>query len=196
MKLVNRLLIIAVIAFGAWFIIQHWDSAETSKEIEKTEEVSLQEEGRDDMILDMDMDMDSPLSFDEQLKVLEEEKVISKSIETVKPIKKYIVQKSIPETINTTFKEDSEVIVYLFDGGIDLSVSNIPIGHVTFIVRNDGRVSHDFSVEGIRDFGRIVPGTIHAFELNLTKGEYVLTSPRELDQQLDMRETLRVENAQ
>ncbi len=87
------------------------------------------------------------------------------------------------------------VTVYLFDGGIDLSVSVIPAGHVTFMVRNDGRVSHDFAVEGIEDFGRIVPGSMHTFEIDLSKGEYVLLSPREIDQQLDMRETLRVESS-
>ncbi len=67
---------------------------------------------------------------------------------------------------------------------------------MTFTVRNDGRLSHDFSVEGVRDFGRITPGSIHTFELDLAEGEYVLYSPREVDQRLNMRETLRVENAE
>ena len=75
-------------------------------------------------------------------------------------------------------------------------ISTIPAGHVTFTVRNDGRVSHDFSVEGVEDFGRITPGSMHTFELDLSAGEYILSSPRELDQRLDMRETLHVENAE
>ena len=194
MKLVNRLLIIAVIAFGAWFIIQHWDSVETPTEIENTEEIAFEGEKGEDLMIDIDID--SPLSFDEQLKALEEEKVVSENTTTVKPVRKYVSSTTRQKTTETVFQEDSEVTVYLFDGGIDLSTSVVPTGNITFTVRNDGRVSHDFSVEGIKDFGRIVPGSIHTFEINLVEGEYVLTSPRELDQQLEMRETLRVENAQ
>ena len=197
MKLINRLLIIAVIAFGAWFIIQHWDSVNTSMENNDTEKIVLEEGEEDELAIDMDID--SPISFDEQLAALED-KTLVKPTTIKKPNDKYIKETPTPivekETSKFVFQEKSKVTVYLFDGGIDLSNSTIPMGHVTFTVRNDGRVSHDFSVEGVQDFGRITPGTMHTFELDLTEGEYVLSSPRELDQRLDMRETLRVGNTQ
>ena len=187
MKLVNRLLIIAVIAFGAWFIIQHWDSVETPVE-DQGEVVFEVTEGEGELVLDIDSD----LTLEEQLAALRQQR------ETVAP-----ALLSATTTVTTEKKEatpvamgESKVKVYLFEGGVDLSVSTIPAGHVTFTVRNDGRVSHDFSVEGVEDFGRITPGSEHTFELNLSAGEYVLSSPRELDQRLDMRETLYVENAE
>ena len=99
----------------------------------------------------------------------------------------------------TTNKEvsltETAVKVYLFDGGMDLSVSTVPEGRVIFTVRNDGRVSHDFSVEGLADFGRITPRSSHTFELDFTEGEYTLYSPRELDRRLEMYETLYVESS-
>jgi len=197
MKLINRLLIIAVIAFGAWFIIQHWDSVDTPIENKdtNTEEIILEEGEGEELVIEMDID--SPLSFDEQLEALEEQ-AITESI-TRKPIRKYVASTPTQDSNQAEkfiFNENSAVTVYLFDGGIDLSTFSIPKGHVTFTVRNDGRVSHDFSVEDVKDFGRITPGTIHTFELDLSEGEYVISSPREIDQLLDMRETLRVGNTQ
>jgi hypothetical protein len=189
MKLVNRLLIIAVMVFGVWFVVRHWDSVETPV-VENGEDIVFEvEEGDGELVLDIESD----LSLEEQLDALRQE-----SSTTLVPVEKKVsstkIYKKVVEKKEVVFIE-SEVKVYLFDGGMDLSVSTVPAGRVTFIVRNDGRVSHDFSVKNQADFGRITPGSSHTFELVFTEGDYVLYSPRELDQKLNMYETLHVENS-
>jgi hypothetical protein len=198
MKLVNRLLIIAVIAFGAWFLIQHWDSAELPViENDGGEVVFEPVEGEDELVLDIESD----LSLEEQLEALRTKSTTTLTSSKA-PIKSVVsngenpILETTKEIENDVVKAENSVVkVYLFDGGMDISTSVIPEGYVTFLVRNDGRMSHDFSVEGIQDFGRIVPGSVHTFELKVAEGEYVLFSPRELDQRLEMHETLRVEKA-
>jgi hypothetical protein len=196
MKLVNRLLIIAVLAFGVWFIVQHWDSAEAPIVKEEIGEVVFEVgEGEEELVLDMNSD----LSLEEQLESLrvKPKTTLAPAKSVVSKVNEEVTTTTVEVVENNVIKAENSVVkVYLFDGGVDISTSIIPEGHVTFLVRNDGRISHDFSVEGIRDFGRIVPGSAHTFELDLTEGEYVLSSPRELDQRLDMRETLRVEKAE
>lgn len=201
MKLVNRLLIIAVIAFGAWFLIHNWNSVEAPavEENNNGEKAALEIEnnGEDELVLDLDSD----LSLEEQLEALRK-----KPSTTLVPAEKK--EKVLP-SFSITPKEkqktssvivpgglSSKVTVYLFDGGIDISNSIIPEGTVSFFVRNDGRLSHDFSIEGKEDFGRIVPGTPQTFVVDLPAGEYTIFSSRDVDQKLDMRETLTVESAE
>ena len=197
MKLVNRLLIIAVIAFGAWFLIQHWDSVEAPA-VEENDDggeviFEIENNGEEELVLDLDSD----LSLEEQLESLR--KKPSTTLAPAAEKKNVILPASEtpqePETM-LPVGVSSKVIVYLFDGGIDISNSIVPEGIVSFLVRNDGRLSHDFSIEGKKDFGRIVPGESQTFVVDLSAGEYTVFSPRDVDQQLDMRETLLVESAE
>lgn len=195
MKLVNRLLIIAVIAFGTWFLVQHWDSVEAPIVEEGGEIVfeATEEEG------ELVFDVESDLSMEEQLEALREKAVQQTLLvpaETNMPQVQHVIQKETLSEKEIISSARSEVTVYLFDGGMDISNSIIPEGHVTFLVRNDGRVSHDFSIEGMEDFGRIVPGSSVSIEVDLLEGEYELFSPRDIDRSLDMRETLLVESTQ
>lgn len=198
MKLVNRLLIIAVIAFGTWFLVQHWDSVEAPiVEDEGGEVVFEVPEGEEELVLDLDSD----LSLEEQLDALrtkttlvparEERKVVPAAQQEPDTVEEERVEdETVVENVS---EKNSSVIVYLFDGGIDISNSIIPEGTVSFLVRNDGRLSHDFSIEGKDDFGRIVPGESKTFVVDLSAGEYEIFSPRDIDQKLDMSETLFVE---
>ena len=69
MKLINRLLIIAVMVFGVWFVVRHWDSVEMPL-VEEGEDIILEtEEGEGEMVLDIESD----LSLEEQLRVLQKE---------------------------------------------------------------------------------------------------------------------------
>jgi hypothetical protein len=194
MKLVNRLLIIAVIAFGAWFLVQHWDSAEAPVFEEEVGEIVFEvPEGEEELVLDLESD----LSLEEQLEALR--KKPSTTLTPVEQKKEVLLPISeTTEEIETILPVDSSsnVTVYLFDGGMDISNSIISEGTVSFLVRNDGRVSHDFSIEGLQDFGRIVPGKAQTFVVDLSAGEYRIFSPRDIDQKLDMSETLFVESAE
>lgn len=193
MKLVNRLLIIAVIAFGAWFLVQHWNSVEAPivQEEEVGEVVFEVEEGEDELVLDLDSD----LSLEEQLEALRKKPstILTPVLKTQKvfPIKQEAASVEQEESV---IRKSSMVTVYLFDGGMDVSNSTISEGTVSFLVRNDGRISHDFSIEGLEDFGRIVPGKAQTFVVDLSAGEYRIFSPRDIDQRLDMSETLFVES--
>ncbi len=201
MKLVNRLLIIAVIAFGTWFLVQHWDSVEAPVVEDEGGEVVFEvPEGEEELVLDLDSD----LSLEEQLDALrtkttltpivEERKVVPAQQESDTLEEERVEDETVVETVvENILGKNSEVIVYLFDGGIDISNSIIPEGTVSFLVRNDGRLSHDFSIEGKEDFGRIVPGESKTFVLDLSAGKYRIFSPRDIDQKLDMSENLFVE---
>lgn len=193
MKLVNRLLIIAVIAFGAWFLVQQWDSVEApiTEGEEQGEVVFEVAEGEDELVLDLDSD----LSLEEQLEALRRKPSTTLTPAIQKKGNGLSVSQISAATETTILpKLSSKVTVYLFDGGMDISDSTISEGAVSFFVRNDGRVLHNFSIEGIQDFGRIVPGKPQTFIVNLSEGEYRIFSPRDIDQRLEMSETLFVES--
>ncbi len=197
MKLVNRLLVIAVIAFGSWFLVQQWDKVEGGKVLEtEVTEVALDGEER--------------VNEDDILVVFDDVDPAEKPIRRVQPVTKVAPANAVPATkltlatkltpatrvatpVATTTVTD--ITVYLYEGGFDLSNFTASAGTINFNVRNDGRMSHEFAVEGIEDFGRVVPGESKTFTLTLRAGEYELFSPRAVDQTLDMRETLTVENA-
>ena len=68
MKLVNRFLIIAVMVFGVWFIVRHWDSVEMPAP-ENQSDIIFDEETGDVL----DLETDSTLSFEDQLEALKTE---------------------------------------------------------------------------------------------------------------------------
>ena len=187
MKLVNRLLVIAVIAFGSWFLVQQWDKVEGGKvlDTEVTEVVTEEVNGEGDSLVIFDVDpSDKPVRKVQPIK---------KRMDLVNSSDATSVSMDAPQPV--IMNEASEITVYLFEGGFDLSTSNISAGNITFNVRNDGRMSHEFAIEGVRDFGRVLPGEMKAFTVGLQAGDYELFSPRAVDLTLDMRETLTVENA-
>lgn len=190
MKLVNRLLVIAVIAFGSWFLVQQWDKVERIDKYQEVEITEITEE---------------IITGEETEEAIERDiyQVVIGSDPADKPVRRVKPVPTTPKAVTTKVMEapqpvlsntESEMTVYLFDGGFDISRSAIPAGNITFNVRNDGRMAHEFAIEGIQDFGRVNPGSMNAFTINLTAGEYELFSPRAVDQTLNMRETLAVEN--
>ncbi len=209
-KLVNRLLVIAVIAFGSWFLIQQWDKVEQNKDQDPTPNktpISTQLPTTKKTEIANEKNKTTPEKEDSLLVFKEDPTNNSASTEAKKKnttdFTKTMTNNSKNKTISTTttpkkcqnvFKKKSSMKVYLFDGGFDVSVSRIEAGQITFTVRNDGRMSHDFSIKGVRNFGRIVPGEIKEFTQHLKPGKYTLFSPRDIDQSLDMRETLTVES--
>ena len=191
MKLVNRLLVIAVIAFGSWFLVQQWDKVDEERilDIDVTEVAQKGEEIiTEDALIVFEADpMDKPIRKIKPVVLIQTASISTRELQPA--IKVVSTQEA---TITTT---TTDVTVYLYEGGFDLSTSTVSAGTIKFNVRNDGRMSHEFAVEGIEDFGRVVPGEMKTFTLNLREGEYELFSPREVDLPLDMRETLTVESA-
>ncbi|MCF7812254.1 hypothetical protein K9M59_01480 [Candidatus Gracilibacteria bacterium] len=88
---------------------------------------------------------------------------------------------------------DSKVKVYLYEWGIDLSQQNILPGNVEFEVVNNGQFTHHFAIEGVNDFGKVRPGEARVFTTQLLSGSFDIYSPRNIDLENGMRETLYVE---
>jgi len=86
----------------------------------------------------------------------------------------------------------SRVRVYLYEWGIDLSASDVGSGNIGFEVINNGQFSHHFAIRGVQDFGKILPGEIAVFSAKLGEGKFELYSPRDIDVEKGMKETLSV----
>ena len=192
MKLVNRLLVIAVIAFGSWFLVQQWDKVD-NRAVLDTEVTDVTELADGAIITDTeDLEINDVNNIDPADKP-------ERKIQPPMTNNDTMIKKSYqPETKGSTSTEVStkpvaevspaeittEITIYLFDGGFDISKSVITEGTVIFNVRNDGVMPHEFAVEGIKDFGRVSPKESKVFTLNLGEGEYELFSPRVVDQTL------------
>lgn len=101
------------------------------------------------------------------------------------PKKKVTPPVSLPHT---------NVTVYLYEWGIDVSDKSIQAGTVSFTVKNNGRFSHNFSVNGQKDFGKILPGQVITFDpLCLSVGDFVLSSNKKIDQERNMNEFITVQ---
>ena len=86
----------------------------------------------------------------------------------------------------------TDVKVYMFDGSFDFSQKDIPAGAVTFTVTNHGRVSHNFGIEGVQEFGKVKPNETKTFTAVVASGEYHVHSSNSRDTQMGMRETLNI----
>jgi len=105
-------------------------------------------------------------------------------------------EKSVEEIPMSTqpFVLDTKIKVYLYEWGVDVSQSVVPAGNIGFEVINSGQFSHHFAIRGVKDFGKIIPGATVLFSAPLTEGQFELYSPRNIDVEQGMKETLRVEN--
>jgi len=96
-----------------------------------------------------------------------------------------------PQTV--TRYHTTEVKVFLYEWGIDISQKEIFPGNIVFEVNNNGTFSHDFAIQGVKNFGKVIPGETQTFSYRiLGAGEYVLLSPRERDMGKGMNEVIRI----
>ena len=87
----------------------------------------------------------------------------------------------------------SEMKVYLYDFGIDVSSKQVRAGKVIFTVQNNGKFSHNFAIAGRQSFGKVVPGETKVFSANFDRiGEFEILSDRARDLERNMRETFLV----
>ncbi|MBT3349618.1 hypothetical protein HN954_03455 [bacterium] len=209
-KIINRLLILVVIIGGIWFLAKNWNTEEplpTKDEPVATEEISKES----DKMNELKDSLSENLPETKDYEASEPEEVVSTPIvetaepeivETQKPATTVIKNPTTPkiETPVTPIEEivveenPSYVRVYLYEWEIDLTDRTLARGPVTFEVLNNGRFAHYFSIDGVKDFGKVLPGTSVEFTVNLAAGNYEITSPREIDMAHNMRENFVVED--
>lgn len=76
---------------------------------------------------------------------------------------------------------NTDVKVFMYEWGVDLSDKTIPSGTVNFQVQNDGRFTHDFSLTGFGNLGKVMPNEVRTFTVKLRAGEYEVFSKRRQD---------------
>lgn len=192
MKIINRLLILVVIVGGVWFLAKNWntetpDTTTPANEAEISEEVVAVdgEEKNDRDPITPPINETPKVTFDNT-------PVQQKPATTVKPT--VVTTTTTPADEPAAIPQDATRIrVYLYEWAVDISDKTIPAGPVVFEVRNTGKFTHHFAVEGVKDFGKVIPGATEEFTLTLSADDYTLISPREVDTFHDMRETLLVD---
>lgn len=86
----------------------------------------------------------------------------------------------------------TDVKIYLYEWNIDVSTKEIPSGTVNFEVINSGRFSHDFTLKGIKDFGKVAPRHTANFTAKLLPGDFELFSGRRDDYENGMKEIISI----
>lgn len=164
--MLKRLIILGLIIGGAyWFISQ--DVEEKGKAVE--EEVVVSEE--------------IDVAETENLEVKTEKVETASSISV-------IPQKAPTKRVSFTNKTD--IKVFLYEWGIDFSSAEIPVGNISFAVQNNGKFSHNFSIGGVRDFGKVVPGETKIFNVTLRAGSFEAYSDKRDDYEKNVRQAFQV----
>jgi len=104
---------------------------------------------------------------------------------TVAPTRPTVVAPTVPA-------KTTDIKVYLYEWGLDLSDKTIPAGTVNFQVQNDGRFTHDFSVSGFGNLGKVTPNEKKTFTVKLGAGEYEAFSKRRQDYERGLKEDFTV----
>ena len=86
----------------------------------------------------------------------------------------------------------TDVKVFVYEWGLDLSDKTIPAGTINFQVQNDGRFTHEFNVSGFGNLGKVTPSQKTTFTMKLPAGEYEAFSDRNLDLERGVRDTFTV----
>jgi hypothetical protein len=204
----RRILIIGVILVGAWFVFQEINKSgdDVNTEETATEEAVTEEETKTE---------ESTETKTEEIKNVEETEEIKRN-----PIDRTGLEEDVTGPITVTPKEEEATVeipaeveekiftesteapvmyvtdtikVFLYEWGIDLSSENVESGNIEFEVFNNGQFTHHFAIEGGVDFGKVVPGETAYFTAPLNVGEVTLYSPRQIDMDNEMQETLYVQ---
>ncbi len=196
----KRIIILVLVVLGIFFVYKSSNTDKTDPEksdVEKTEEVK--EEEKSETLLDKlkdtakdfnGKDKEEPSSSAETSKDKKEE-VTETPKSTYTPPKTTITKPVVTKTPVSGRK--TTVRAYVYEWGIDLSNASIPNGTVTFEVMNTGKFSHDFRIKEIANFGgKVRPGEVQEFTVNLRNGDYVAYSERGKDGERGLRENFQV----
>lgn len=86
----------------------------------------------------------------------------------------------------------SQIKIFLYEWGIDISEKQFPTGMIIFEVHNSGEFSHEFAIKGGSNFGKVRPGDTQYYSANLLPGIYEIYSPKTVDMERGMIESFQV----
>lgn len=188
MKILTRIAVIFLLAAGVYFLREMNQQNPETKTVVSEIKTSPTEE-KEPVIL----------SFEEDKKIIDSIQKEKKQTVSVGTQKTY--EKPAEEVPSVEIAEKVQAIhtitpvkVYLYEWGIDVSSETVPAGNIMFYVENNGKFSHEFAVVGKKNFGKVLPGEGAIFLAeNMDAGNYVLSSPKKVDQQNGMLEYIVVE---
>jgi len=195
MKIINRLLILVVIVGGVWFLAKNWntDTATPTPEENTPAVEEIVTETNTETPIAVEKAVRAPITAPATTPKVDFQK---KPVTTqpAKPVTQMTKPTAEPAVEEAVMPADATVVrVYLYEWGVDVSDKTIPAGPVVFDVHNTGKFTHHFAVEGVQDFGKVIPGATEKFTLTLPAADYTLISPREVDTFHEMREDLFVD---
>jgi len=196
--MLKRLAVLGAIVVGAWLVFSSDDektispSAETEKSANS--EIPEEEKPQNDGVSDEELD-ELRAKIGEKIELDDAEDFVK--IES-KPSQKKVVAiprkvAPAPKKVEKQVEKSITMKVFLYDFGIDFSQkTGIPAGEITFVVNNNGNFSHDFSIRGVEDFGKVRPGETRIFSAELVAGEFEVFSGRGQDENRGMNEVIEV----
>lgn len=191
-KKIFRLVVVILLIGGAFWYGKNKPKADIVPKTETTQKQGLE----NDLSDDPDSLKEEIIGFGQNHKGKEVGSVAEKKNSTA-------AHSFVSEVVNDIQQEKkstnysnlvTDVTVYLYEWGIDVSDKDIGTGRVNFTVVNNGRFSHNFSINGVKNFGKILPGENKVFEaVYLPSGSFELFSDKSIDVEKGMMESLRVE---
>lgn len=209
--MIKRAIILILILAGLYWITSAFrdgDGSNIQKEVEKkvaevkTDEAKKSSKGESDENEKVE-DTKSAKSEDTKITITKKVETPKKEVEIkVETTQKAVVAPTVKRTYTKVVKKvpvtptvpdrTTYVKVYMYEWGIDLSSKKIPSGTVVFTVINSGRFSHDFTIKGLKDFGKVAPRQTVSFTSKVPAGNYEIFSGRRDDTDNGMREGLTV----
>lgn len=202
----TRMLIVFGLILGIGFWISSKDDekteVKTEEAITKKTEVSEKNiekttnEENDDTTVEEDIITDESVEVSKENTKTEPEDVIKKNEKTevvipTKPVET-VTTKITPVKKEIYADNTTELKVFLYEWGIDISEKQIKPGKVIFNVVNNGKFTHEFIIRNVKNYGKVLPGETKQFVISLRSGKFEIYSDRRDDYDRDMKETLSI----
>ncbi len=207
----KRIAILIVILIVGWFLVNRSEQISSEEEKNNEEEIVVEVSTEEAPSMDQDDsevevmvdDEDKEKNDDEDKKeVAVADKDVSQVSETslASPLVVRVPEKKkVPLSFSpskSSLPYSDYVKVYLYEWEMDVSKGiNEPLieGKIRFEVTNTGRLTHNFGILGVQDFGKIVPGETREFSAVLDSGQFDFYSSKEVDMNRGMGETVVVQ---
>jgi len=188
-----RILIVFGILFGLGFWITSKNDDKPSDKSEKTEKETVVEEAAEGEVKKEEtVTKKDDQKVEEPSETTEKEKSVQTKTEKVESVAAVVTKKEPVVKKEVAITNTSEVKVFLYEWGIDISEKEIPTGKIVFDVVNNGKFTHEFVIGGVKNYGKVLPGEKKQFSVVLRSGNFEIHSKRRDDYERDMKESFKV----